>query len=202
MIRLPVRLGRKLLPYKRKVGAQLTAYPLVRLLSSRSLSDLDRLYFNVDLHVVPDHDSTGLERLIPGQAEITPIDLATRAESDPVPAPRISRPALKLDFKRDWSRHVADRQVSGKLELLLIALDFGAPESDLGEQLGVQKIRRTQVLITLIGSCVDAYGLECRFYGRIAEVLLIAYDRSFDVRDSALHGRDHQVLGGEFDQGM
>ena len=202
MIRLPVRLGRKLLPYKRKVGAQLTAYPLVRLLSSWSLGDFDRFYLEVDLHVVPDHDSTGLERLIPGQTEITSIDLAARAESNPVSTPWISRPALKLDLERDWSRHVPDCQVSGKLELLLVALDSGAPEFDLGEQLGVQKIRRTEVLITLIGSCVDAYGLERRFDGRIAEVRLVAYDRSFDVRDSALHGSDHQVLGGKFDQGM
>jgi len=37
MIRLPVVWGKNCYPYKRKVGAQLSAHPLVRLLSSKVL---------------------------------------------------------------------------------------------------------------------------------------------------------------------
>ena len=140
--------------------------------------------------------------MVPGQPEIAPIDLAGRAESGALTAPRILGLAFKLDIEREGPRYVTDRQVSRELEALLVPLNSGAPELYLGILVNIQKVRRPEMLVALVCPGIETSGIECGFDGGILRILLIRVNRSLDVCDPALHGRDHQVLGGELDDAV
>src|SRR5512132_3129163 len=81
-------------------------------------SGADRLDLDADLDVVADEDSASLERLVPGQPEVAPIDLAGRGEADPLAPPWILAPALVARLQRQLARRAADGEVADDGELL------------------------------------------------------------------------------------
>src|SRR2546423_4832939 len=158
------------------------------------------LGLDVDFDVVSNDQPTGFQHLVPGQAEIAPIDLSRCAESCPLAAPRILGLTFVLYIQSDRLCYAANREITCEFEFLPVTLDMRRPELDLWIHLGVQEIRRTEMLIALICAGIDARCLQAYLDRRLRHVLLIGVDGPFKVRDSALHRRDHQVLGREFDQ--
>jgi hypothetical protein len=185
-----------------KKGGRQSARPLSKPDVLLGLSSCDCFDLEADLDVVSDDYPACLQGLIPGQPEIASIDLAARAEPDAFPTPGVSGPAFECNIERNWLRYVTDCQIARNLEALLVTLNPGAAELDLGILLDIQEIRRAQVLVALVGAGIETRGFEYRFDGRVLRIFLVAVDRSFDIRDAALHSRDHQMLGGEFDQGV
>src|SRR3954447_17452311 len=59
---------------------------------------LDR---DFDLHLLADHHTAGLQRLIPGDAEVLTINFGGRAEPDDLATPRSAGQALELDVQGD-----------------------------------------------------------------------------------------------------
>jgi hypothetical protein len=166
------------------------------------LADFDRFYLKADPDVVSDHHAARFQGLIPSQAEIAPIDLAARAESGALTTPGILGLAFKLDIEREGPRYVTDRQVSRELEALLVPLNSGALELYLRVLLHIQEVCRPEMLVALVCPGIETSRIECRFNGGILRILFIGVNRPLNVCDPALHGRDHQMLGGELDNGV
>jgi len=166
------------------------------------LLDFNGFDLDPDLDLVPDSNSSCLQHLIPGQPELPAIDLAGCAEPHSLATPWILRLTLELDVQRDRLGHVTNGQLTLELEFLPISFDAGASEFDLGILLGVQKIARPKVLVPLVGAGIDARRFENCFDRRISGIFFIDVDRAFNVCDPPLDGGDHQMLRGEFDQGM
>src|SRR5688500_17640098 len=99
----------------------------------RASSRAHGLHLDLDLDIVADEDSTGLERGIPRQAEIASVDLRLSAEAHALAAPRITAPPLERRIQHDFARHVANGEVADDAEararLRLPALDAAAPEA-------------------------------------------------------------------------
>src|SRR5205085_9524762 len=88
-----------------------------------------------------------LENLVPGQAEILPVQLRRRAVADPVIAPRILAPPLGRHVERDVARDSLDRDPAAELEVAhRISGDGAALELDRrirvhGEEIAGAKVR-------------------------------------------------------------
>lgn len=68
----------------------------------------DCLDVDIDIDTVADEHAAGLERLVPFQAEVFPVDSLSRDESDVLTAQQIRGSAAVLDFERHLARRVAD----------------------------------------------------------------------------------------------
>src|ERR1043165_9938815 len=79
----------------------------------------EELRVDGDLDVVRDHHPSRLERLIPRQTELRPVDLRRRTEPRADIAPRIVADALAGDIEDDLTRHAANREVTDELEAAL-----------------------------------------------------------------------------------
>src|SRR6266545_6054443 len=100
----------------------------------------DQLDVDRDLHVVADGYATGLEQLVPGQAEIAALDLRRRAEAGALATPGILAASLGRDVEHDLTRDAADRQVAGDREVVTLhAVDAAALEGHRGEVLRVEE---------------------------------------------------------------
>src|SRR5690606_41209715 len=82
-----------------------------------SLRLLAPLHCALELAVVAHEHPSGLECGVPGEAEVSPVDLAFGAERDPLAAPRILAGALEGHVEPDLTGHVANRQVTDHHEL-------------------------------------------------------------------------------------
>ena len=71
---------------------------------------------------------------------ISAIDLPATAKADPLPSPRILLLALELDIQGYRLRDIPNREITRKLEMLLITFYSRAAERDLRVNLGVEKV--------------------------------------------------------------
>src|SRR5438105_15796143 len=96
--------------------------------------DLDR-----QLDVVAEDPAAGIERLIPVEAEVLPVDLAFSLEAHALTPPWVARAPLKFGVERDFARRALDRQIADELELRVdVALDAIARERHGRELLDVE----------------------------------------------------------------
>src|SRR5256714_9037599 len=68
----------------------------------------DGLALDLNLDLLADHDATGLQCDVPGDAEGLPVDLGRGAEPEHVVPVRAAAHALQLDHEVDGHRHVLD----------------------------------------------------------------------------------------------
>src|SRR5207245_1960271 len=74
--------------------------------------DFDRLNLNCDLDLIPNGHAASFQQLIPDQSEISPVDLATGAESNALATPGILGLTFEAHIERNRPRHSADREIS------------------------------------------------------------------------------------------
>jgi len=99
------------------------------------------LDLELDADLAADDDTAGLDREVPGGAEVVPVDLGDGREPGPLTAPRIVAPAQVLELERDRPGDAADREVTVNPVLTLAVLgDRGAPERELREPLDVEEV--------------------------------------------------------------
>src|SRR4051794_23089528 len=93
-----------------------------------------RLHLDRDLDVVPDQEAAGLQRLIPGEPEVAPIDLGGCAEADSLAAPGILASSLIDGIQSHLAGRAMNGQIAGDPELvsriLGRALNPLTPEAD------------------------------------------------------------------------
>src|SRR5690606_16313155 len=103
----------------------------------------------------------GLERLVPGEAEVLAVDLGLGREAEDVLAPRVGGGAAELDVEGDLLGHVPDGEVTDDLELVAGVLgDPLAPEGDLRELVGREEVVAPEVSVAVGDPGVDARGLD------------------------------------------
>src|ERR1700737_728939 len=90
----------------------------------------NQLCIDLNLDLVTHEYAAGLEGLVPHKSELATIDLALRAETHALPAPRILARALIRDVECHGARRAANRQVACEGEVLLRPLDLRALEGD------------------------------------------------------------------------
>src|SRR4051812_1198143 len=71
---------------------------------------------DVNLHIIAHEHAARLERGVPGEAEVAPVDLGLGAEADALAAPRVAAAPLERRVERDLARRAVDRQVADHLE--------------------------------------------------------------------------------------
>jgi len=90
---------------------------------------------------IADQHAACLERLVPLEAELLPVQGALRRETDAFVAPRVLATAAVLGIERDRARDAADGQVPGEpITVPLDPLDPCAAKPDLGEVLHVEEV--------------------------------------------------------------
>src|SRR5437868_10192546 len=156
----------------------------------------------MDLDVVANCQAATFENHVPGEAVFTTVQLAGRAKPNPLATPRIFRLTLERYVERDRPSDVANRKVTGELEILFVALNVGALELDDRELLHIQEVSRPQVLIALLDSRIQRSRIQRDLDCRICWLLLIDEDLALNASDSALHCRNHQMLCGKLHQCM
>src|SRR3954447_24414614 len=82
-----------------------------------SLGRLHQLDVDRELDVLAYDEAAGLERLIPGEAELLAVDLALRLEAHPLAAPRVLAATLELGIECHFVRLIADREITDEGEL-------------------------------------------------------------------------------------
>src|SRR5258708_39708373 len=70
------------------------------------------LDLELELDAVAHEHATRLERLIPHEAEVLPVDGSLRCEADPLVAPRILAAASELRLERDRTSDAVDGQLT------------------------------------------------------------------------------------------
>src|SRR5688500_12903608 len=79
---------------------------------SRLLVLLDGLDVELDLDLVADQEATRLQRDVPGQSEVLPVDRRGRLEADDLLAPGVHALADELRVEHDRTGDAADRQLA------------------------------------------------------------------------------------------
>src|SRR5436190_12007681 len=155
---------------------------------------LHGLDLGLDLGSVPDKHAAGLERLVPSQAEVLPVDRSLRRERGADVAPRVLRLAVLFDAKHHLARDAPDGQIADHIDLVTRSwLDARADETQFGILRGVEEIRRLEMSIAVRDTCLDARGVDRHRDGGLGEVAVRHLHGAGPARERPAHFRDHQV---------
>src|SRR6185295_10498518 len=122
---------------------------------------LHGLDLGLDLDFVPDEHTAGLERLVPGQAEVLPIDRGLRRERGADVAPRVLRLAVLFDAKHHLARDAPDRQIADHIDLVTRSCPHAlADETQFWMLRDVEEVRRLEMSIAIRHAGLDARGVD------------------------------------------
>src|SRR6187455_2854389 len=137
---------------------------------------LDGLDFELDVHPLADDYATGLECLIPLQAEVAPIDGSLRRECEAVVPPWVLRAAAELAVQDHFACGVADREVTvDAIPLAAQGLDAATLEGQGRKLSDVEEVWLLQVLVAICRSCVDAAGIDRDLHPGLGQVSLVQF---------------------------
>src|SRR6185312_7648117 len=166
------------------------------------LRRMRQLDVNRQPHLVRHHDTASLQRLIPREAEVAPVDLERSAEPRPVIPPRILRESLGGNLHVHRARDVADGQITGHHELAVPGrLDGGAYEPDLRKFLHIEEVPRPKMRVSsrIVGR--NARSADLRLDPRSRRIA-IGHDGAGNVRKPPPDLRYHQMGDDELDSRM
>src|SRR4029077_9177954 len=155
---------------------------------------LHGLDLGLDLDFVPDEDTAGLERLVPRQAEVLPIDRGLRRERGADVAPRVLRLAVLFDAEHHLARDAPDGQIADHIDLVTRScLDALADEPQFWMLRDVEEVRRLEMSIAVRHAGLDAGGVDRHRDGGLGEVAVRHLHGAGPARECPAHFRDHQV---------
>src|SRR5690606_14670284 len=165
--------------------------------------DLRRLDLERDLDLVAHEHAAGLQRRVPGQAEIPTVDDRLRREGRLFVPPRILAPALVRGLEHDFLRHPANGQVADHAELpVALRLHPTAPEGDLRVVLHIEKVRGTEMIVPLLLAGVDARHADLDLDRGTRDIVLVQDNGAAHIAEAPLHRRDHHVPDRELHSGV
>src|SRR6185312_646332 len=163
----------------------------------------DGLQLEVDLDLLADEETAGLQRLVPLGAELLALDGHPAVEGELGLPPGILGLPQPLDGDGDRLRDVTDREVAGHGQLVAARRrDLGALEGELGKLLGIEEVGRLEVAVALLVVGRDARGVDRHLDARLRPVLFIQRQRSLPLEEPPAHLGDHHVANGEGDVGV
>src|SRR5689334_2848304 len=168
------------------------------------LAVLHKLHFALDPHLVRDQDAARLDRLIPFESPLPPIDLSTEAESRARLAPRILPATLVLAVEHDLHRRIANREITDELETIALVarrttFDTRAAECDRRIFVRIEEIAAAQMRVPVGNASVNAGHVELCIHPRVVRVISIAAQGRLQIFEPAAHGRHHHVFDRELD---
>src|SRR5258708_7816515 len=136
--------------------------------------DPNGLHVELDVHALAEHDAAGIERLVPGEAEILSIERRLREKPYSLAAPRVARATTVLDVQRNLAGVTANGEVANdRIVCFGELLDPLATEVDLRKPLHVEEVRRPQVRISIGYARIDARRLDPYLDLRTCHVCLV-----------------------------
>src|SRR6266851_5742479 len=119
---------------------------------------IGHLEVNDQLHFVAHRHATGFQRLVPGEAEVLPAQLAGRGRGVQVRALRpLHRTVQSLDVEGDGLGGAVHGEVAGDLVLLLARLlDLGRLEAHVRALLHFEEVGRLEVRVALLDTSIEA----------------------------------------------
>src|SRR3954447_12314511 len=100
----------------------------------------DRLDLDLDADLLADKDSAGLERDVPGDAEVLAVHLRLGREHRSLSAPGVAGVALEGHLERDLAGHAVDGQVAEEDTVSALPLRALAAERGFGVLLDIEQL--------------------------------------------------------------
>src|SRR5690606_17982412 len=153
--------------------------------------------------LVADQHAAGLQRGVPGDAELLAADRGAALEADPLVAERVQCRALEGQRNGHLLGDALDGQVTGDVESVLTGLlDLGGGEGDLRVLVQLQEVTAAQVGVTIGVARVDAVGLDRHRGARLARVGAVDGGGAGELVERAADLGDHRVPGHEAQAGV
>src|SRR5260370_16120901 len=151
-------------------------------------------------NLVTNQNAAGLQRRVPGQAEVFAVDLGRRRGRDPGKSPGIlRRRCWPFNRKRHLAGNAPDGQVAVDFQFSFTDnFDVAGFERQAGKLLDVQEVGALEVRVALrfagfnrgrFNQCLDA---------RLCRVAFSVVEDSSDFGEMPLHVGNHHVLDLEF----
>src|SRR5271166_2755963 len=153
--------------------------------------------------IAADQTAVG-EAVLPGDAEVVPVDPGGRREADPphtalvlLADPEGRVPLAQVgDVERHGAGHGADRELGAAHEGRRAgALGESAPERDLWVFLDVEEVRRTKVRVAFGLAGPDLGRVDLALERRLQAAIEVELQGAVDVLEEASHPGDHHVAG-------
>src|SRR4029450_8580154 len=155
---------------------------------------LHGLDLGLDLDFVPDEHAAGLERLVPRQAEVLPIDRGLRRERGADVAPWVLRLAVLFDAEHHLARDALDCQIADDIDLIARSwLDARADETQFGILRDVEEFRRLEMSVAVRDACLDTRCVARHRDGGLGEVAVRHLHGPRPPRECPAHLRDNQM---------
>src|SRR5262249_14736465 len=156
----------------------------------------------LDLDLLANQDTTGLQRLVPRHAEILAVDLGAGGEGHHLLAPWADGDAFELDVEGHLARDVPDGELTDELELLARRRGHaGAAEGQPRVLLHVEEVAAAQVVVTVCHPGVDARGRDV--HGHTRGERIPGNDHfTTDLRERTAYLAHHEVASDEADLGV
>jgi hypothetical protein len=102
-----------------------------------------------------------LERLIPGEPEVAPVDRGRGAEAKAITTPWVTSATFIGRVENDFASDIANRQIADNaIAAITKAFHATAPERHRRVLLYFEEVRRSQVRVPLLRARVDRGGVD------------------------------------------
>src|SRR5690606_34208146 len=148
----------------------------------------NRLNLDGELDLVAHQHASGLQRLVPGEAEVPAVDAAAGAEADALATPRVLPASLVDHVEGHLASHVLDREIAHQLELIARGCErpaYGtAPEADGRILLDLQEVGRAEVVVPILHPGINAGRTDLDLYPRVVRVPFVCVNRARHVAET------------------
>src|ERR1700716_1998909 len=161
----------------------------------RHLGLTDERGLDLELDLVPDQQASRLQDLVPGESPVPAVQLAAGRNADPVVAPGVGEALLDLCLQCYGPRLALDRELAADpVSVPAYTLHFRARVGHLREALDVEEVGRTEMLVPLLNTGVEADGLDGDVDHCRGRVVVLSLDFPGVLLEAAADRRDHHVF--------
>lgn len=144
---------------------------------------LNALNVQMNLDILSDDQSSGIERFVPHHAEVFAIQFAIGSESGSRVPPWVFRDAVQCAGEGDFFGHAVEREMADDLVGLSVFLSGFHLVGDRRELFGIQEVGIPQMPITFLVVRIDRVGIDGRLDGFESFCGRIQFDESTIVRE-------------------
>jgi hypothetical protein len=150
------------------------------------------------VNVLTDEHATGLQRLVPGEAKLGPVEAPFGRDTNPVATEWVWNDIGELGLECHRARRATDREIAGDfIRIPDSVLDIGALKDHLRIILGIEKVSRAKVIVAIFIIRADAGDVDLDLYGTGFDIRWIEGCVTRERAEVAADLRDHEMSGGE-----
>ena len=154
----------------------------------------------MNLDLVSDDESAGIEGLVPHHPEILAVQFAVGSESGSRISPRVLRDAVQCAGEGHFFGHAVEREIADDFVGLSFFLGGFHCVGDRRKPFDVQEVGIAQMSIAFLVVRIDRLCLDSCFDGFEGFRVCVHFDESVIVRKAPRGLRDHHVRHAKLDQ--